>query len=491
MSSGVQILTRTAPRRALFNAPAAAVLSAVVFFVCAALSGCEQRLERSPARRPANPAAGADGRPVLRITPRPRSLLAAPSTEAIRAIEVLDALDVSLPTSIDTLRASLDSPFVPVRRAAVRRLGDSGHPEAPRALLAAVGDQHPLVRALAEAAVADYPSARKPALFLRAIRGDDPKVARGAADGWPGLLGEKTEALAEALAERADPTAIALLAARGCPELPEPVRALGAKHEHPSVRASFALCGLWHARDRRGLPEGVPAGLASKDGWAAAVVAYGLIRVAARARSSDRALVLAALEKASHTLNARVSINVSGAQHAFGVEGALASFRAWLASDSADAALHALSMLRTLAEQTGGLQEASLVPGLQKAFSSGDGTTRMLAADVAGYVRNGELTSGLIKLLRTDGDSQVRFAAAYGLGQAGAKLAHAALVEYGIEDREPEVRDASFAALHHLVHDVALPPPSMVSTWLSSQPVSETFWARDHERWRRWYQLER
>ncbi|HIA03850.1 MAG TPA: HEAT repeat domain-containing protein [Myxococcales bacterium] len=133
----------------------------------------------------------------------------------------------------------------------------------------------------------------------------------------------------------------------------------------------------------------------------------------------------------------------------------------------------------------------ALLAGLGRLMSHADQWVRLGAATLAGRLNDLSLNLSLISRFK-DNSAQVRAAAAYSLGQLKSNDAVSVLIEIGIDDSDKVVRDMSFAALHRIVHNLVMPPPRMVSEWLSGDdPNAEKFWGRDREKWRHWYQVER
>ena len=462
------------------------------------LAGCVDPSELPIAKRPGLAPPGQGGREVLWISPRPRHPLGDLHQAAVGVVTTIAELDAESAKGVESLRDYLDDNRVRVRQAAMAALALSEHPDAPLALLAAVVDPHPVVQGEARLGIAEVGAAARDTLFDRAIRGKDAAAARGAAAVWPVLL-ESTPAdvrsgrLIAALTDTADELTAGLLLADHCKLLAEPVLAAARASESALPRAAAQACDLdsfGPASD--GDPTALIAALRNDEPEPRRIAALLTERVAAHIAVERKEDLLEALERAGRTMSGRTAIAVAAAQHALDQPTALRALAIWVRGGTAEARLDALLTLRRIGRATGRLEDPSLAPALERAYTDRDATVRVTTAEVAGLTRDGRVAGPLVELLE-DPVEDVRVAAAWAIGEAGAKLAAGALIDYGINDTSKPVNDASYVALHHLVHAHPLPPRDAAGEWLDEpgDVGGRPFWGRDFQRWRRWYQLER
>jgi len=473
--------------------------AAIALTVCTALSACNQRVEPMKLKRPASLAPGTDGRAVLWITPRPAHPLGALDRDDNRLVTEIEELDGAAGASIATLRSHLSNTSARIRQAAVIALAAATHADAPMAVLAAVHDPHPVVRAEARQTVAELSPVIRDQLFTRSLSGDDAAIAAGAAASWPELLRPleapaRAQRLHGALTQTANPVVVALMLAGQCGREPVPeLLELAAGNDDPVVRAAAEACRI-EALQPGGVadPVEIIAALGAPGPGSKGLAARLVSTIADRVAPESRERLLAALSAAAGSSDTRTAIAVSTAFVTLGAPAGVDALAVWVRAGSTDARVEALNVLRVAGHRTGRVVGATIVGALEPAYSDADATVRAIAAEVAGLTADGRVAAPLSQLM-SDPVSDVRAAAAYAIGVADAKLAVAVLAESGIADTDEAVQDMSFASLHKLVHGHSMPPRELVAEWLSepTQPSEKPFWGRDFERWRRWYQVER
>lgn len=455
------------------------------FVLLTLFSACTERVEplRVPTQAESEPGSG--GRPVLWLTPRAHVTVADAATAALA-----DA-NVATEDGVLAVRALLDDPQPAVRAAAAKALAGAERESAAFGLLLAAADPHPAVAQAALDALRARAVDRRRTLFDHAMHAE-PRVARAAAAVVHEVLSESVDSVVAVFKDASVDVLARATLLRTCP-----ATLLTAADELPgdtdvAIRAAMEACTLGRQLGFTPEPMSLLAALKSDDRDTRLLAARALFDLGPRLGREHGASVREALTLAARTTDPDVSVAVAAARIAFGDPTAFGMLAAFAGGGSGAARLGALQALHTLAGRTGKLANDELGPVLLSPMDDDDPAIRALAVAVAGATGDGRVSPALVRHLR-DPDDAVRAAAAYAIGQVGAKPAIEALIEIGIDDRVKDVRDAAFASLHHLVHDLPLPPASMVASWLADPgPVKPgTFWGTDRERWRQWYQLER
>lgn len=403
------------------------------------------------------------------------------------ALAALEKVDENSDQGVETLRGLLIKEAPAVRLAALEALIASTNKAAALGVLEAVTDAHPAVARRAGDVLLNHERGHE--LFNEAFEQDAPRLTRGAARLWPVWIGRREDriaALGNALESTDALTRFMLFATSCSPELLE----LAKDRTDLASRAGLELCALASTANRLGgtAPTLLQL-LVDEDPDLRTHAAYELYRVARRLDDDGKAQALAALDRASRSPDAATSIAVHKAQAALGNGDAVSSLAIWVRAGDTDTRLPALAALSELGQGQRRLRSPTLTGALEQAYGDADEETRVLAARVAGMTQDGRVTAPLTQLLG-DPAPRVRAAAAYALGVSSSKLAVGTLLDIAVQDTDKTVRDACYATLHHLVHGHALPPAPFVGEWLSDPgDVGElTFWGRDFELWRRWYQ---
>ncbi len=481
------------------------------------------------------PALGA--RPLLILTPQSRQatpMLSEQAFEHLEALETLERLDAS---TAEVLRKALSSGLPAVEVAAAEKgaeligastKADPARVDAAEALLAGLVTGHADASAAARLALDALTTDQRQALLERALSSTEPKELHGVACAWPRLL--PPEGLADglpAMLSRLPPRLVFIALAGdcggaagdsslsncgrtpspaaggsgGCPpgencgRTPSPA-AGGAEGRPPGVnpgeppsppladpahRAAAVACALGVApvADLTPLLEFLPA--------APGPVASALTRNVS-ALQGQAAAVVTALDAVAQAATDGDGPAVAEARAAFGVSDGYASLAVLVRAGSPALRREALRALGRLGE-TKRLAHSSLAAALDKASEAPDGATRAHVAEILGLVDDGRVLPILTLLVR-DGSTEVRAAAAYAAGRSGNRKFAKVLVEHGTLDSSDRVRDAVFAALEHLIHGHPLPPPSMVTAWLTDpEPKGDLpYFGRDFVAWREWYQ---
>ncbi len=462
--------------------------------LCVPLMACTGRVEVTHVARSGPDEPGAGGLPVLWIAPLPDHPLGVVTLSEEKAMLAIADIDTSIKEGIGKLRDSLRDPRARLRQAAVIALATATHPDGNQALVAAANDVHPVVRAEAKAQLAARPPTVRDAVFEQAIRAEDVDIATGAARIWPTLLDE-SEGLAArlkaAITDTSEPVAARIVGSHcGRAPIPEILPAV-VEDERAGVKAAARTCAIEASPIDEGEPVQLLTALTSEDPATAALAATWLARIAPRVADEHHGVVSTALSVLAAHREPSAQIAIAAAQRAYGDDRGVDTLAVWIRAGNAAQRIRALAALYRLGanERVTG---PTLVGALEPAFDDPDATIRVLAARVAGRTGDGRVAAPLSRLM-SDREADVRATAAYAIAAAGAKLAVPSLIEPCLEDGTEAVRDACYAALHHLVHGYPLPPPDLVSEWLTNPGDTghRPFWGRDWQRWRQWYQLER
>ncbi len=438
----------------------------------------------------------ASSRPLLLITPQTPGTRPILDTETLARLEAVSALTTASAQATDVLRDAVATGNPAVVRAAAEKAAEllsaapTGDPaRADLGLIvvsAAASDVDDLQDAVDDALGALGATGRE-VLLERGVGSTAALEQRGVALLWPRLLGDSAEPDARAariasLMGRLPPAIAFEAVARSCGEVPAGVLATLAD-AGPAGRAASAACAL------QGGAEQVPAGplvafLPTAPGAVARAVAASAEHVAA----ADREALAAALSALVDTAPEGSGVALAEARAALGEGDGFASLAVFARAGRPGERMASLAALVRLGERRR-LSHASLAPALERAAEAPESSARARVAEALGLLDDGRVVP-LITLLARDGSASVRLAAVYAAGRSGNPKLVKVLVEHGILDSSDAVQEASYAALEHLVHEHPLPPPSMVSEWLTHPEPLEgrTFWGRDHVRWREWYQ---
>lgn len=439
-------------------------------------------------------------RPVLRIKPEGRQLHPVLDAETARLLEAVDALSSADALSAEVLRTAMGAgiPAVTVSAAekaaelmATTTTADPVRVELALTLLVALASDLDEVADVARDGLDLLSSDQRDTLLERGLSSTLPDEQRGAALAWPRLLptqltAEARAARITALLERLPPALAFGAAAENCAELPASVLTAIKAHEAPAARAAGSACDL--AAGAQDVPEGPLLALLDAEAASAGAVARVVARYAHRLGARAKDALATALAKAAEAAFDGDGARIGEARAALGVADGFATLAVLLRAGPQRTRRPALEAVIRLGERQR-LTHPSLAAALERAAEAPDGATRALVAEALGLLDDGRVVP-LLTLLARDGSTEVRVAAAYAAGRSDNDKLAKVLVEHGILDTSDRVRDAAYASLEHLVHGHPLPPPSMVSEWLTHPEPLEgrTFWGRDHVAWRDWYQ---
>jgi HEAT repeat protein len=392
-----------------------------------------------------------------------------------------------------------------IRMAALNVAAKSIPDQAPMLALGLLDDLYTPVAERADALLRSRSPDERRRLLDRALAQQDVWIRHGAVSHWPSLLGrlspqETTRWFLDAVENAASTNERMQVLAGVCrdPSLfsTDVLRALQESmqrlpsYEEGAIRAVLALCSMSQASVQE--PAQVDAlteTLASDDPVLRRRVATLLFWVSSRLSTSHKRGLSTTLHMVGESVDNDTAHALYKVRAVLGDRGALDALAKLSIDGDLNLRMAVVTSLLALVDRGIRLSSNDVVEAMERLLREDDTELRWRVLMVAGHTGDVRFVNSLIRLIR-DRDARVRSVAAYALGQLNAQQGIDALIQAGIDDEVLAVRDASFVALHRLVHGNALPPRSLVSEWLNTPPPNSehAFWGRDRSRWRLWHQ---
>jgi hypothetical protein len=450
-------------------------------------------------------APGSTGKPVLWLSPsQPDLSMGMADTDLLEAVAI-GTVDAPQGTGWEALKKMTKHTHPKIRMAALNVADKSIPDQAPMLALGLLDDLYTPVAERAKALLwARSPDERRRYLD-RALTQEDVWIRRGAVSHWPFLLGrlsphETTRWLLDAVENAASATERMQVLAGICREpslfSPDVARALQDEvqrvpsYEEGAIRAVLSVCAMSRPSAQGSAPvDALTEVLASDDPELRRHVAVLVFHVSSRMSASHKNRLATALHMVGESVDDNTAHALYKVRAVLGDRGALGALAKLSIDGDSNLQMAVVTSLLALADRGIRLSNTDVVEAVERLVQKDDAELRWRVIMVAGHTGDVRFVHSLSQLIR-DGDARVRSAAAYALGQLNAQQGVDALINAGINDEVLAVRDASFVALHRLVHSTTLPPRSLISEWLNTPPTSgeRPFWGRDRSRWRLWYQ---
>jgi len=432
-----------------------------------------------------NSAPGAEGRTVIWIEPiKAKKGELSPADRKL--IEEINELDLNTETDRAQIIAYLADKRWFVRREAAVALGESGDAEQLLPLLPTAVDPHWVVAQEAKGQLSSKSALIRSKVFEQGLKDERAIMRTSTVRNWSLLTEVKR------LHGISDPILITEILKSPCRLFSGELIEHFASVNDPGVNALLERCAIVGKNLKNANPVAITRATESASPRIIHAAALALLDCGALIGSEHVDPLLTQLERASRSSEGEIEISIAAARAVIGQPAALGLLANRLKAETLPNNLLALDYLTRLTKRISRVRHPDLAEGLAVSLEDDDSAVRRRAAEIAGASGDARMVQPLTRGLQDD-DSKVRARCAYALGQLNAASAVHALVERGLEDLSTQVNDASYAALHHIAHGIPLPPYALVAEWLNGDGSQrkENFWGRDHQRWRRWYQLER